>query len=747
MSDNSREILAQLAQLNTQLAMELVFAEAGKDNGLLPVNYILSQAADLCAASSPNKEVVSAVTRAQGWIDVIFQGDGLFTAETIARMAEWTRWMEQALEVLAQGQPVPAAPASWHAEEPAATPAPAAPAAGAPDTAAKAEAEMPLNLEVDDVEMLREYISESYEHLHNIELGVLVLEEKPEDFDTLNSIFRAFHTFKGGSGLLNLTPVNRLAHELESLLDLARHKKIAITSQIIDVILEGGDVLKRFTVEIERQTAGQTPVTTILIPTSELINRVRRLVQQGTAAREQQPAPPPQPAPTAATAAPVQAKPVEAAPTAPPEAPASMAPATQSPATEPKHEAKDAAARAVVPDAGPVGGSALVKVATQKLDNLVDLTGEMVIAQSQVVHDPSIKGLADVRLLRNLTQLSRIANELQKTVLSLRMVPIRPTFQKMNRLVRDLATRQGKLIELKLYGEDTELDRTLVEQLNDPLVHMIRNAVDHGIEKDIARRENGKPPVGTIELRAWHQGGNVILEVKDDGAGLNRERIRAKAIREGLIKPETVLTDDEVFQLIFEPGFSTAEVVTDVSGRGVGMDVVRRNIEKLRGKIEIRSVLGQGSTFRIYLPLTLAIIDGMLISIGGQRYILPALLVRESFRPTPGMISTVQGKGEMVNVRGRLTPLLRLYEYFGIAPDSTDPTQSVVVVVGYEHQQRCLLVDQLLGKQEVVIKALGETFKSRKDFAGAAILGDGQVGLIIEVDGLVNLKTDSTKRA
>jgi two-component system chemotaxis sensor kinase CheA len=314
-------------------------------------------------------------------------------------------------------------------------------------------------------------------------------------------------------------------------------------------------------------------------------------------------------------------------------------------------------------------------------------------------------------------------------------------------LVRDLSTRQGKLIELKLRGEDTELDRTLVEQLNDPLVHMIRNAVDHGIEKDGERRAAGKNPVGTIELRAYHQGGSIILEVRDDGGGIKVDRVRAKAIKEGIITPDTVLTEQESFMLLFEPGFSTAEVITDVSGRGVGMDVVRRNIEKLRGKIDIQSTLGQGSVFRISLPLTLAIIDGMLISIGGQRYILPALTVRESFRPVAGMISTVQGRGEMVNVRGRLTPLLRLYEYFGLTPETTDPTQGVVVVVGYENQQRCLLVDQLLGKQEVVIKALGETFKGRKDFAGAAILGDGQIGLIIEVDGLVSLKSDTSKRA
>ena len=744
MSDNSRESLAALAQFNSQLAMELVFAEPGKDQGLLPVNYLLSQMADLCAASPPPKEIAFSVSKAQEWVEIIFLGNGLFDAETIKRLGDWTHWMERAFEVLAQGQPVPAIPAGWKAGVGADADTQAASTVAPVAGVASAETEMPLTVEVDDVEMLREFISESYEHLHNIEMGVLVLEDKPDDHDTLNSIFRAFHTFKGGSGLLNLTPVNRLAHELESLLDLARHKKIGISSQVIDVILEGGDVLKRFTVEIEQQVSDQRGYSPIVIPTSELINRVQRIVQQGAPPSSAPVSAPSVPAPRIQSAQGQPAPAISAATVA--AVPAPVAPITDA---EHKPENKESAKEnsAARSSDAPTASSALVKVATQKLDNLVDLTGEMVIAQSQVVHDPAFTGLADVRLLRNLTQLSRIANELQKTVLSLRMVPIRPTFQKMTRLVRDLATRQGKLIELKLHGEDTELDRTLVEQLNDPLVHMIRNAVDHGIEKDVARLSQGKPPVGTIELRAWHQGGSIILEVKDDGAGLNRERIRAKAIKEGLIKQEDILTDDEVFHLIFEPGFSTAEVVTDVSGRGVGMDVVRRNIEQLRGKIEILSTEGKGSTFRIYLPLTLAIIDGMLISIGTQRYILPALLVRESFRPTADMISTVQGRGEMVNVRGRLTPLLRLYDYFGLTPESTDPTQSVVVVVGYEHQQRCLLVDQLLGKQEVVIKALGETFKQRKDFAGAAILGDGQVGLIIEVDGLVNLKGDSSRRA
>jgi two-component system, chemotaxis family, sensor kinase CheA len=363
------------------------------------------------------------------------------------------------------------------------------------------------------------------------------------------------------------------------------------------------------------------------------------------------------------------------------------------------------------------------------------------------VQDPDLQHLRDGRLGRNLAQLSRITDELQRTAMSLRMVPIRSTFQKMNRLVRDLASRQGKQVELVLSGEDTELDRTIVEELNDPLVHMIRNSIDHGIEKPEVRLAKGKSAQGIIRLSAGHQGGNIVIKIQDDGSGLNRERILAKAIDQGMVNPNENLTEGAIFQLIFAPGFSTAEIVTDISGRGVGMDVVRRNIEKLRGKIEIESTPGQGSTFTIFLPLTLAIIDGLLVGVGKQRFILPTLLVRESFRPVASMISTVHSRAEMIQVRGKLSPMLRLHEYFNVPPRSTNPTQGIIVVVGTERDQRCLLVDDLLGKQEVVIKSLGETFKQNRAIAGAAILGDGCVGLILNVDYLTRPKAQSLKKA
>jgi two-component system chemotaxis sensor kinase CheA len=309
----------------------------------------------------------------------------------------------------------------------------------------------------------------------------------------------------------------------------------------------------------------------------------------------------------------------------------------------------------------------------------------------------------------------------------------------MTRLVRDLASKQQKQVQLVMSGEDTELDRNIVEEISDPLVHMIRNAADHGVEKPEARIAKGKPAMGTVFLRAFHQGGNIVIQIQDDGNGLNKERLLAKARERGIIKPNETLPDKEIWDLIFAAGFSTAEVISDISGRGVGMDVVRQNIEKLRGKVEIDTAPGEGTTFTIYLPLTLAIIDGMIVSVGGERYIIPTLSVRESFRPKPEMISSVHERGEMVNVRGRLSPLLRLYHYLDQPPKVTDPSEAIIVVVESGQQTRCLMVDELLGKQEVVIKSLGGALKKNNALAGGAVLGDGRVGLILNVDALVKL--------
>jgi two-component system chemotaxis sensor kinase CheA len=381
--------------------------------------------------------------------------------------------------------------------------------------------------------------------------------------------------------------------------------------------------------------------------------------------------------------------------------------------------------------------SGFVKLDTAKLDNLVDIVGELVIAQSMVVQNPDVQKINSLQLVRCLRQLSRITTELQRNAMSLRMVPIRGMFHKMKRLVRDLAAQQNKQVQLLLEGEETELDRNIVEKLGDPLVHMIRNAVDHGLEFPAGRVATGKPQFGTISLSASHQRGGIVIRIQDDGRGLDRERILARAVERGLVNANPDMSESEIFSLIFLPGFSTAEKVTDLSGRGVGMDVVRRNIESLRGKIEIQSVLGEGSTFTILLPLTLAIIDGLLVGVGGDRYIIPTLSIRESFRPRPGMVSAVHEQGEVVSVRGRQTPVLRLGRYLGTSSRVVNPEDGIIVVVESGDSARGLLVDELLGKQEVVIKSLGGIFEQQNLMAGGAVLGDGWVGLILDVDTLV----------
>ena len=695
---------AEIKTLTEKIATELVFAAPGNDLGLLPVNCLLGQLEEIVTGQALPESMAGAAKIARVWIDGIFESTGKFSETDLKRLSEWTAWFQQVAQACAAETAPPPAPVAWQERSAQAAPTPAA---DAPKAAPSGETAITLNLE-SDRELLSEFINESQEHLQNIEQGILTLEENPADADTLNSIFRGF---------LNLTAIQTLAHELESLLDLARQQKIVITPEVINLILAGGDTLKQFTTEIAAHLSGSKPDEPILIPTSNLLLQLRQFLSPDARASSPETVPAsPATAPAGLEAAPAQ----------------QSAPAIQS---APEAVAAQAPASAAVRNTP----ASVVKVDTLKLDSLIDLVGELVIAQSLVVQNPELNTLQSEKLTRDLARLGRISKELQRTAMSLRMVPIRATFQKMGRLVRDLSAKLNKQVELALEGEDTELDRTIVEEISDPLIHMIRNSVDHGIEKPEKRQQAGKPAKGTVVLKAFHRGGNIVIEIKDDGAGLNRERILAKAVEQGLIGKEDQLTESQVFGLILRPGFSTAEKVTDVSGRGVGMDVVRRNIEKLRGKIEIQSVEGQGSKFSIYLPLTLAIIDGLLVGVGEHRYIFPTLSVCESFQPTSDMIKTVQGRGEVVSVRGQLRPLLRLHAHLGVEPASTDAANSVIVMLESGNETRCILVDQLLGKQEVVIKSLGDVFAGNRCMAGAAILGDGRIGIILDPQALVHL--------
>ena len=380
--------------------------------------------------------------------------------------------------------------------------------------------------------------------------------------------------------------------------------------------------------------------------------------------------------------------------------------------------------------------SQTVKVETPKLDGLIDMVGELVIAQSLVISSPAISLIKEQKFNKDLAQVSRITSDLQRNAMSLRMVPIASTFQKMNRLVRDLANKFEKDVRLETIGSETEVDRNMVESIFDPLVHMVRNALDHGLETQAKRKEAGKPPQGTVRLKAYHQGGNVVIEMNDDGRGLDKEKVLKKALEKGLIPSGKILSDAAIHALVFQPGFSTSDRISDVSGRGVGMDVVKHSIEKLRGKVEFTSVWGQGSTMIIRLPLTLAIIDGMIVGVGGHRYILPTISILESFRPSRSSYFTVKNQSEMIKVRDQLVPLIRLNCLVGAEGGVTKPEDGLVVMVENEGETRCLLVDQVLGKQEVVIKSLGEGLKGVRTLAGGTILGDGRVGLILDVAGL-----------
>jgi two-component system chemotaxis sensor kinase CheA len=383
------------------------------------------------------------------------------------------------------------------------------------------------------------------------------------------------------------------------------------------------------------------------------------------------------------------------------------------------------------------GVESTVRVRTDRLDRLVDMVGELVIAQTMISQDEIVKRGGHHDLARKVAHAEKIVRELQDLSMGMRMVPLRSQFQKVARLVRDLAHRNGKLVYFAPEGEDTEIDRNMVDYLGDPLVHMVRNAVDHGIEPPDEREAAGKPRIGTLRIAAYHAGGNVVVQLHDDGRGLNREKIIRKAIAQGIIPSAEGMSDSDVFNLIFAPGFSTAERVTDVSGRGVGMDVVKRNIETLRGRIDIQSEPGKGATFTIRLPLTLAITDGMLVRVGAERYIVPTLAIQLSFRPERSMLATLAGRGEMVMLRGEVLPLVRLHRVFDVGGAVEDPAHALVMIVGDGGERGALLVDELLGQHQVVAKSLGDGVGRVRGLSGGAILGDGRVGLILDVPELI----------
>lgn len=597
--------------------------------------------------------------------------------------------------------PLAAAP-----EQASVSPASDADSAGDGDQAYISE---PLVVNLDERDHLEGFVDESREHMGAIEVALLEVEKAPTDTAKIDDLFRPFHTIKGIAGFLNLHDINRLTHEMETILDLGRKKELAITGEMIDLFFAGVDVLKE---QIQNLASYLVKPTGDEVPQPNIAALMGRL--HAVTTRTSLPAPVASPPPVTSPVARVSGEEEMASRPAP----------------------KDGGSRGSGESRGNQLADTSIRVDTNKLDSLVDAVGELVIAQTMVNLNDAVS--TDEKLNRAVSQVGKSVRDVQETALAMRMVPIGHTFQKMRRVVRDVSRKAGKQVELEISGEDTELDKNVIQAISDPLVHMVRNAVDHGIESPEDRRAAGKPETGTVQLNAFHQGDSIVIEIRDDGRGLDREKLVAKGIEWGWISSEDQLSDQQVFGLIFRPGFSTAGQITDISGRGVGMDVVKRNVEQLRGKIEVFSELGCGSVFAIRLPLTLAIIDGMLVRVGKERLIIPTILIEQLLRPGPEQVTPVQRTGAMLQVRGELMALVQLGPLFGFS-GPTDPTEGLVVIVRTEAQKLGIVVDQVIGQQQVVIKTLGERFKRVKGISGAAILADGHVGLILDPTGLLRL--------
>jgi two-component system chemotaxis sensor kinase CheA len=617
--------------------------------------------------------------------------DELLPLAADAAMAETLVDLGMTLDVLMTGQdPVPAN--SWAALEKGIRSLQERPSDIAP------AAVPPREL---DPEIVAGFIVEAREHLDAAEAQLLVLESDPAQVEAVHTVFRAFHTIKGAAGCLDLNLMQSLAHETENLLDLARHGGITLTGASLDLVFQAVDAMKRLVEDLETllKTGTPRPADPALEP---LVVRIR---QQVGGQGDSQAAPEPAPAPSLE------------------ESPSELV--TASPSGEETTVLKES-----------------VRVDAQRLDRLVDLIGELVIAESMVSQSGELRSLTHGLLGRSVSQLDKITRELQQIGMSLRMVPVRPLFQKMARLARDLSRKLAKPVEFTTSGEEIEIDKAIVNCVTDALVHILRNALDHGIERDADERARaGKAEVGRLELRAAHREGSIVIEVEDDGAGLDRAAILAKGIEKGLVRKGDNLNDEEVFRLIFLPGFSTAKVITELSGRGVGLDVVRTSVEALRGRIEVHSRRGRGTLFRIRLPLTLAIIDGMVIRAGRERFIVPTLSITRLVRPEASQRSTSMERGELLTIQDDLIPQFRLRRLLDVNAAPGNPDSEVVVVVEESGRRVGLLADEVLGQQQIVIKSLGLNLEGVHGISGGVILPDGQVGLILDVAALLAQST------
>jgi len=570
-------------------------------------------------------------------------------------------------------------------------------------------------------EIMKHFIEESSEILDEAENALLALEKVSGDSETANRAFRAFHSFKGNSGFLGYADLEEISHHAESLLGQARDLQkpcdpVAISFMLIaiDILRDG---VRQIDLGITPELSGKQEVCTYL---EKLAREMAPPADQSPQEKEPASTIAEEPAQTEVW----QEKTDQQIKTPPGEVPAK----NKAEQEAGEHKEKQAA-----------GQQQAIRVDLEKLDKLLDLVGELVISEAMVSNNPDLRGLQLDRFEKAVLQLDKITRDIQEVAMSMRMIPLSGTFRKMVRLVRDLAQKAGKKVSLEIIGEETEVDKTIIEQISDPLVHLIRNAVDHGIESADERLAADKPETGLVTIEAKHSAGEVWIVVEDDGKGLNRDKILYKAVEKGLLRSEdTDLKDEEVFRLIFEPGFSTADKVSNISGRGVGMDVVKRNIEKLRGKVDVRSRPGSGTMFAVRIPLTLAIIEGMVVKVGQNRYTIPINSIKESLQPKEEQITRTPDHLELVSIRGELLPVIRLHELYQVSSDFRRLTDGILIVVENEEKKCSLFVDEVIGQQQIVIKGLSSYLGHVKSISGCAILGDGDISMILDIDDLIN---------
>ena len=592
------------------------------------------------------------------------------------------------------------------------------------------------------------FFDESFEALSTMESALLTLNAQAPDPEIINTIFRVAHSIKGGAGIFSFTAIASLTHTLETLLDELRSGRKRVSATLSDLLLRSVDVLREMLRATQRNETYQPQRVADL--QFELESAIAATDGASPAHADAEPATAPAAATAEIASAPATAPAVVTAPVATPSHVAEPgvseghSGAPQRIAQQPSEEGPDSSRDAVKGSPAPTGAAAdssSIRVSVEKIDELINTVGEIVITQAMLSQlGTQADGATADQLRTGLAQLERNVRELQESVMRVRMLPIGFAFSRFPRLVRDVAQRLGKNIDLKLSGEQTELDKTVLERIGDPLVHLVRNSIDHGIEMPEARIAAGKPAAGTVRLEAFHRGSAIIIEVSDDGRGLDGERILAKARSRGLIGSE-VLSTEAIHDLIFLPGFSTAEQTTDLSGRGVGMDVVRRNVKALGGKIEIKSQPGLGSRFIISLPLTLAIVDGQSVRVGSETYIVPLISIVESLQVRSGGVNRLSGANEVFAFRGDYLPIIRLHDVFGVEPRTRTLHEGLVVVVEGDGERVGLFVDDLRGQQQVVIKSLESNYGSVPGVSGATILGDGSVALILDVSGLIRCAT------